>query len=117
MSAIELDRGRLEALTVFTPVELGEIAKGVIEGTAEVLDAIETGIESGDLAAVVQAAHRGRNEALLVGARELDGVFATLEAAARRSELQVMRESIASLRTLWPATRSAIERLPADAKY
>jgi HPt (histidine-containing phosphotransfer) domain-containing protein len=116
MTVIELDRGRLEALTVFSADELSEIAEGVIQGTVEMIDAIDTALGRDDLPAVVQAAHRGRNEALLVGARELEGAFSAVEAAARRGQLEALTEAIESIGAVWPETRSAIERIRFDSQ-
>ena len=114
MRPIALDQHRLEALTIHTESELIELTEGVLHSTSEIVEAVTAGVEREDLPAVAQAAHRGRNEALLVGAGELDAGFAKLEAGARSGQLDAVRDAAESIRMLWPQTRAAIERIPAN---
>jgi hypothetical protein len=111
---IKLDHARLEALTLFSDDELREIVDGVVASVADVRREIDAGMTVGDLAAVAQAAHRGRNEALLVGARELDAAFAAIEAAARHGRSADVHAGVATVADLWPPTSSAIGRIPHD---
>jgi hypothetical protein len=114
MTEIELDRARLEALALFNQTELREITVGVIRGASDALVAIAAGIETGDLAAVAQAAHRGRNEALVVGARDLDRAFGSIEVAARVGQLHDLLEAAKTIQAVWSRTRVALERMPSD---
>lgn len=82
MRTITLDPGRLADLEVFSQAELREVVADMLATTEELLDQLAAAVAEHDLPRVAQAAHRGRNEALSVGAHELDHAFAGLEAAA-----------------------------------
>lgn len=105
-----LDAGRLRDLQVFTEDELRDIGRGAICALVEQLGTLERALAEGNLPAVAEAAHRARNETLLVGARELGEVLTSVEDAARGGQDLPAREAAAAARTLWPATREAIER-------
>lgn len=105
-----LDAGRLRDLQVFTEDELRDIGRGAIRALVEQLGTLERALAEGDLDVVAQAAHRARNETLLVGARELGEALTSVEDAARGGQGLVAQEAAAAARSLWPSTREAIER-------
>src|SRR5205807_2485649 len=74
----------------------------------EVSRALDRAVADGDLAAAAEAAHRARNETLLVGAGELSEAFQSVEDAARGMRGSSVGEAVASARALWPPTREAI---------
>ncbi len=111
MSAVALDADRLAQLRVFSDLELRQIASGVIDAIAEQLRRVEQALPARDLVTAAEAAHRGRNETLLVGARELCDAFTALEEAARGGQLGAADDVAATVRGLWPGTRAAIERI------
>jgi hypothetical protein len=115
MSAIALDTERLAQLHVFSQAELRQITADVIDAVAEQLESLAAALPSRDFASAAEAAHRGRNETLLVGARELCDAFTSLERAARARDADSAEEADAAARRLWPATSAAIRRiLPGD---
>lgn len=107
---MQLDAGRLRDLEVFSLNEVEEIGRGAIDAISRELDVIERAVAGQDFATVGQAAHRARNETLLIGARELGEAFQSIEEAARADRGSVVSEGIAAARVLWPATREAIAR-------
>jgi HPt (histidine-containing phosphotransfer) domain-containing protein len=111
---MELDAARLSELRVFTPDELREISADSIRAIDELLAELEQTLAGGQLAAVAEAAHRARNEALLVGARELCDAFVELEHSARREGGARARQAVDRARTVWPQTRAAIAALGAQ---
>ena len=110
---MKLDAGRTRELRVFTPAELREIGVATIRALSDLLDELDIALAGPDLAAAANVAHRARNEALLVGAREMCDAFDQLERAARDIQVAHTRasEAAASARRLWPETRSAIAEL------
>lgn len=109
--AVTLEAARLADLEVFDPAERGELVAGVIARTEALLREISEILAGGALAELTEAAHRGRNEALSVGARELDLAFARLETAANDGQPGSAQETVGRLQALWPPTREAIGRI------
>jgi HPt (histidine-containing phosphotransfer) domain-containing protein len=107
---VQLDAERLRDLRIFSRTELGEIGRDAIDVIAAKLEAIERAVGDPDLAAAASAAHRARNETLLIGARELSEALESVETAARAGHASRVREGVAAARALWPATRDAIAR-------
>lgn len=108
---VALDADRLAQLSVFSETELRTITADVIDAVAEQLARIETALGAADLASAADAAHRARNETLLVGAVELSQAFTSLEQAARGGAREHARRAAVTAQDLWPATRAAIARV------
>jgi HPt (histidine-containing phosphotransfer) domain-containing protein len=109
---VSLDLDRIDRLRVFSRDELVEIVNEVVGGISTLLDSAADAIEVSDHSTVFQAAHRARNEALVVGARDLIRVLAHLELAAQNGDMAAAGEVLGRVRAAWPASRAAIERLP-----
>jgi HPt (histidine-containing phosphotransfer) domain-containing protein len=107
---VQLDGGRLRDLRVFSEAELREIGRGAISALDDQLATLERALAEGDLQVVAEAAHRARNETLLVGARELGETLQSVEDAARAGRTSLVGEGVATARALWPSTREAIAR-------
>jgi hypothetical protein len=109
---VELDAGRIEQLRAMADDEL----PAILTETAHDLDALigETAaaLAAGDFKRLFQAAHSGRNLAMLVGARELGGAYAAVAKAALDGDRGVAAQAVEQARAAWPATRLAIESLP-----
>jgi hypothetical protein len=111
MPAVALDTERLAQLRVFSDAELRQITADVIEAVTAQLQGLHEALASRDLRTAADAAHRGRNEALLVGARELCEAFSSLEQAARGGDSSQAEKAAQAAGELWPATRKAIARI------
>ena len=72
------------------------------------LSAWEAALAGGDLDRATQAAHRCRNDALMVGAKPLQHALTALEAATRDHDLSRAREALEQVRAVWPATREQL---------
>lgn len=107
---MQLDAGRLGDLRIFSKNELEEIGRRSIDAISRELEVLDDAVGRQDLAAAGEAAHRARNETLLVGARELGEAFQSVEDAARAGQAPLIVEAIATARALWPSTRDAIAR-------
>ncbi len=113
MQRFALDADRLAQLRVFSDAERHEIAKGAATAISAQLDRLERALSILDLGTAADAAHRARNETLLVGARSLTDAFADLEQAARGGEHELAREAARQVRAIWPAARTAIDQIAA----
>ena len=107
---MQLDAGRLRDQRIFTATEREEIGRRAIDAISQQLGALERAVAGRDLAAAAEAAHRARNETLLVGARELSEAFQSVEDAAREVSGSGVDEAAAAARAVWPSTREAIVR-------
>lgn len=113
MPGFALDADRLAQLRVFSDAERHEIAKGAATAITAQLDRLERALSASDLGTVADAAHRARNETLLVGAQSLTNAFAELEQSARGGRHELAREAAQQVRTMWPAARAAIHEIAA----
>ncbi len=111
---MHLDARRLSQLQVFSKSELNQIGLDSIKAIGEHLEALNAALTAGDLDRVADAAHRARNETLLVGARELGEALAAVEQAAQRCSMSRVREGTAAAQSLWPPTRAALAELVAE---
>jgi HPt (histidine-containing phosphotransfer) domain-containing protein len=102
---MKLDAGRL---SVFSPAELSQIAIGAIEAVEEQFAVLDRALAAPDPVRAREAAHRARNEALLVGARELSEALDAIERALDERQLAAARDAMMRARALWPPTRDAI---------
>jgi HPt (histidine-containing phosphotransfer) domain-containing protein len=106
-----LDDDRLAQLGVFSDAERHAIAKGAASAITDQFDRLEQALATSDLGAVADAAHRARNETLLVGARALTTAFADLERAARDGEQELASAAAQQAKAIWPATHAAIDKV------
>jgi hypothetical protein len=107
-----LDPARVDELRVFTREELKVVAAEVIRSVSAGIEAAHVAAASGDMRGLAQAAHAGRNEALMVGARALADDFGQAEIAANAGDARAAREAIARVESSWSTVRPAVEQLP-----
>jgi HPt (histidine-containing phosphotransfer) domain-containing protein len=107
---VQLDAERLRDLQIFSQNELEEIGRRAIDAISQQLEVLERAVAGQDFAAAGEAAHRARNETLLVGARELGETFQSVEDGARAGRESLVGDAVAAARALWPPTRDAIAR-------
>jgi HPt (histidine-containing phosphotransfer) domain-containing protein len=114
---VQLDTERLRDLEIFSQSELEVIGRRAIDEISRHLNAVDDAVAGQDLTVAGEAAHGARNEALLMGARELAEAFQSVEDAARAGDGSGVGEAVGRARALWPSTREAIalatERPPA----
>jgi hypothetical protein len=110
--AITLDPVRIAQLReVFSTTELSGFIDDVAHDLSRQIDVVTAAGAAEDFTSLYHAAHRGRNHALQVGARELAGEFEALELAARDDRGRAAREAVERIWITWPPTRAAIQRL------
>jgi hypothetical protein len=108
MPAVALDAERLAQLRVFNEAELRQITADVIDAVGAQFDRLQTAFAGHDLTTAADAAHRARNEALLVGAMELCDAFTEVEEASRSGDGRRASDAARAAQDLWPPTRDAI---------
>jgi HPt (histidine-containing phosphotransfer) domain-containing protein len=105
-----LDPQRLAELEHILGPDFGSILDSLEHSIASAIDDAEAALAAGDLAATAYAAHACRNDALMVGASELQKDLSALEDAARGGELESARSTLARVRGQWPAAREELGR-------
>ncbi len=111
MPVSALDADRLAQLRVFSRTELHAIAKSASTVIGDQFKRLQGALARTDLGAAADAAHRARNETLLVGASELTDAFADLEQAARDGDCTAARAAAQQVKAIWPATQDAIDEI------
>ncbi len=108
--AAPLDPKRIAELEDLLGADFGSLIDSLEQSIATALEDASTALAAGDLAAAAFAAHHCRNDALMVGAAELQRQLAELEAAARGDDVATARTAITRARQLWPQAREQLVR-------
>jgi HPt (histidine-containing phosphotransfer) domain-containing protein len=102
------DRQRLAELQEVMGTEGATIVASMLEGMVGAIEDLEAALAGGDLDRATQAAHRCRNDALMVGAQPLQQALTELEAATRDHDESRARAALERVRAVWPATREQL---------
>jgi HPt (histidine-containing phosphotransfer) domain-containing protein len=105
----DFDLRRLRELPTLLGAELPAIIATLVSELNRAADQLQTAIASGDWDAAEQAAHAGRNSALMLNARPLLGAFSQAEQAARRADPSAARAAHARVERVWPALRAQLQ--------
>jgi HPt (histidine-containing phosphotransfer) domain-containing protein len=107
---VPLDQKRIAELADVIGPDFGPVVESLCQSISSAIDAADMSLAAGDLAGAAFAAHGCRNDALMVGARQLQEALGQLEAASRHQELEPARQAMARVREIWPATREELTR-------
>jgi HPt (histidine-containing phosphotransfer) domain-containing protein len=105
-----IDLSRFADLEQALGDELPEVVGEMMESMETAIARIEATIAEGDLPGAAQAAHRCRNDALMVGAQPLLAALGPLEVAARAGQAPEAAAHLEDVRREWPPTREELER-------
>ncbi len=105
-----LDPKRIAELEDVIGPDFGPILESLETSIAGAIDDATAALGAADLAATAYAAHRARNDALMVGASELQRQLTALETAARDEDLDAARAALTRVRELWPQAREELAR-------
>jgi HPt (histidine-containing phosphotransfer) domain-containing protein len=72
------------------------------------IEQLEAAVAAGELEQAIQAAHRARNDALMLSADRLQSALTELEAAARVADEPRTRDALERVRAVWPPTREEL---------
>jgi HPt (histidine-containing phosphotransfer) domain-containing protein len=100
-----VDRDRIAELEQLLKEPLAEIVAELAQSMDESVERATGALAAGDLDTTARAAHRCRNDALIVGAGPLQQALATLETAARASETPGAQAALAAVADIWSKTR------------
>jgi HPt (histidine-containing phosphotransfer) domain-containing protein len=102
------DLARIQALQGVLGSEADAIIRSLLTTMTAAIDQIEAAMATAQLEQVVQPAHACRNDALMLGARELQAALSELEAAAREGDKSRAHAALERVTALWPATRDGL---------
>jgi HPt (histidine-containing phosphotransfer) domain-containing protein len=105
-----LDLERIAEVSRLIGSDLEGMLISLVQSMARSIEDLERAIADADLEGATQAAHRCRNDALIVGARELLAALTSLEAHSRNLQLGPARDALEPVRRAWPAARAELER-------
>lgn len=103
---IDLQRiGELEGLM---GARAPAIVSSMLGNMTAAIDEVELAVGDGDLDRATSAAHRCRNDALMLGARQLLAALTDLEAATRQADGGGADAALEQVRLVWPPTRDEL---------
>jgi HPt (histidine-containing phosphotransfer) domain-containing protein len=100
-----VDRARIVELEQLMKEPLAEIVAELAQSMDESVQRASGALAGGDLVTTARAAHRCRNDALIVGAGPLQRALAELETAARASETPAAETALEAVVDAWSKTR------------
>ena len=103
-----IDLGRIGELEHVMGAQAAAIVASMLENMTAAIEELDVAFAAGELDRVTQAAHRCRNDALMLGARELLAALTDLEAATRGSDESGAGAALARVRQVWPPTRDEL---------
>jgi len=103
-----VDLGRIGELEDVMGADAVAIVSSMLENMTAAIDELERAMGAGELDRATQAAHRCRNDALMLGARQLLGALTELEAATRAADESGAGAALARVKEVWPPTRDEL---------
>ena len=80
----------------------------MLASLTDAIERLEATVDRGELDPAVQAAHAARNDALMLGAGQLQAALSDLEAAARDADEPRAGGALERVRAVWPPTRDEL---------
>jgi HPt (histidine-containing phosphotransfer) domain-containing protein len=103
-----IDLGRIGELEEAMGADAAAIVSSMLQNMTAAIDELELAMAAGDLDRATQAAHRCRNDALMLGARQLLTALTELEVATRGADESGASDALARVRLAWPPTRDEL---------
>ena len=104
----ELDLARIAELQHVMGADAATIISSMLASMTSAIGEVESALAAGDLDGVTQAAHRCRNDALMLGAKPLLEALTAIETATRNHHEADAREALTRLNAVWPPTRQQL---------
>jgi HPt (histidine-containing phosphotransfer) domain-containing protein len=102
------DLGRIAELQDILGADAQSILASMLASMTTAIEGVETAIAAGELERATQAAHRARNDALMLSAGQLQQVLTDLEAATRGGDETGAHVALERLNVVWPPTRDEL---------
>jgi len=103
-----IDLGRIGELEEVMGADAAAIVSPMLDNMTAAIDEVELALVAADLDRATAAAHRCRNDALMLGARPLLNALTDLEAATRGSDQTRAAAALERVRLVWPPTRDEL---------
>jgi HPt (histidine-containing phosphotransfer) domain-containing protein len=108
--SVLLDLKRMAELGGLIGSDLAGLLSSLVDSMADGIDALGQALADADLPRATQAAHSCRNDALIVGAGQVQEALSEVESRCREEALAPAREAFGRVQLAWPATRVELER-------
>ena len=112
-SRVELELDRVAQLQVVMGATVPEILTGMLSSMSTAIDHVGEAMQAGELDRVAKAAHACRNDAMMIGAKQLLVALTDLENAARGGEPASAAKALVTVNEAWLPTRDELERASA----
>jgi HPt (histidine-containing phosphotransfer) domain-containing protein len=103
-----VDPSRIAELQDILGADTQSILASMLTSMTRAMEQLETAVTAGELDQAVQAAHRARNDALMLSAGRLQVALSELELAARDADEPRTRDALERVRAVWPPTRDQL---------
>ena len=114
MPPVELELERLVQIQEVMGARLPEILSGIVRTLTAAIEQLEAAMGSGELERAAKAAHAARNDALMIGAKQLLTSLTDVEIAARDGRSEDASQALSGVRDAWPRTRDELQRIASD---
>ncbi len=103
-----IDLQRISELEDVMGAEGSAIVSSMLDNMTAAIDEVEHAMGDRDLDRTTSAAHRCRNDALMLGAGQLLAALTDLEVATRQGDLAGADAALEQVRWVWPPTRDEL---------
>ena len=103
-----IDLQRIGELEDLIGANAAAIVSSMLDNMTTAIDEVELAMGAGDLDRATRAAHRCRNDALMLGARQLLAALTDLEVATRQADGGGADAALEQVRLVWPPTRDEL---------
>jgi hypothetical protein len=103
-----IDLHRIGELEDVIGAQAPAIVSSMLDNMTAAIDEVELAMGNGDLDRTTSAAHRCRNDALMLGAGQLLAALTDLEAATRQADGAGANAALEQVRLVWPPTRDEL---------
>ncbi len=104
-----IDLGRIGELEGVMGTDAVAIVSSMLDNMTAAIDDVERAMAAGDLDRATGAAHRCRNDALMLGAQRLLTALTDLEIATRNWDKAGAGAALECVRLVWPPTRDELQ--------
>ena len=99
------DLKRIEELQSVLGADTEKILASMLASMTKAIEQAESAVAAGELEQATGPAHRARNDALMLGAEQLQAALTELEAATRDHDEARAAGALERLGEVWPPTR------------
>jgi HPt (histidine-containing phosphotransfer) domain-containing protein len=102
------DASRIAELQDALGADTEAILASMLTSMSDAIERLESAMAAGELDGAIQAAHRARNDALMLSADRLLTALTELEDAARDGDEMRARSALERVRKVWPPTHAGL---------